>query len=338
MKSFFALSLFSVLLILSCGKSGSDFELEKGTPAYELANQLSQTIPYLDPEKNNVLVSTNKFEFTTGEVIYDMQKNMGNRSNQLTNLDENQLRDNINRFANYLGERKLLLAEAKKENISTSEAQIDSVLKLHFQRTGGEEKFLKLLDKNGQSIEDVKNDVGMDQTIQKYINDVIIAGIKINEDDIKKEYEEDKTATVRHILLSTKGKSESEKKAIKEKMENILAQAKNGKDFAELAKQYSEDPGSKANGGLYKDIRRGQMAKPFEDAAFSTPIGEISDVFETSYGFHILTVLERKKETRPFEEVRKTLENKMKQQKKREAFQQRLSDLKTQYEYKVIQF
>jgi parvulin-like peptidyl-prolyl isomerase len=267
-----------------------------------------------------------------------MQKNMGNRSGQLKNLDENQLRDNINRFANYLGERRLLLTEASKENVSTSKAQIDSVLKLHFQRTGGEEKFLKLLDKNGQSIEDIKNDVRIDQTIQKYINDVIIAGIKINEDDIKKAYQEDKAATVRHILLSTKGKSDSEKKQIKEKMEDILVQAKNGKDFAELAKQYSEDPGSKAKGGLYKDIRRGQMVKPFEDAAFSTPIGEISEVFETRYGFHILTVLERKKETRPFEEVRKELENKMKQQRKREAFQQRLSDLKEQYEYEVIQY
>lgn len=337
MKSFFVLCILLILYILSCGKSGGDFKLEKGTPAYELATQFSETIPYMNPDKNNVLISTDKFELTTGEVIYNIKKNMGNRSDQLKDLNENQLRENINRFANILGERKLLLTEARKENISSTKGQIDSVLKMQYQRAGGEENFIKFLETNGQSIKDIKNDISAGFTIQRYIKEVQ-DGVTVSEEEIQNAYNDVKTVTVRHILLTTQGKNDSEKQQLKEKMEEILTKAKNAEDFAELAKQYSEDPGSKAKGGLYENIHRGMMVKPFEDAAFSVPVGEISDIIETQYGYHILTVLDRKKETKPLEEVRQTIENNLKQQKKNEAFQQRLDDLKTQHEYRVIEY
>jgi parvulin-like peptidyl-prolyl isomerase len=138
-------------------------------------------------------------------------------------------------------------------------------------------------------------------------------------------------------LLTTRGKNDIEKLQQKEKMEEILAKAKSGEDFAELAKQHSEDPGSKGKGGLYENVQRGQMVKPFEEAAFSVPVGEISDIIETQYGYHILTVLDRKKETKSLEEVRETLEKNLKQQKSNEAFQNQLDDLKTQYEYEIVE-
>jgi hypothetical protein len=72
--------------------------------------------------------------------------------------------------------------------------------------------------------------------------------------------------------------------------------------------KFSEDPGSKNTGGLYENFPKGQMVKPFEDAAFTLPIGSLSDIVETPYGYHILKIIDRKKETKPYEEVKKDLE------------------------------
>jgi parvulin-like peptidyl-prolyl isomerase len=116
----------------------------------------------------------------------------------------------------------------------------------------------------------------------------------------------------------TQGKNDVEKQRIRKKMEGILARAKKGEDFAKLAQKYTEDPGSKSKGGLYEDFGRGKMVKPFEDAAFSVPVGEISDIVETRYGYHILKVVDRKKETRPYDEVRDEIEKNLKKKQKNE--------------------
>jgi len=70
------------------------------------------------------------------------------------------------------------------------------------------------------------------------------------------------------------------------------------------------------------------MVKPFEDAAFTVPIGEISDIVETNYGYHIIQVVDRKKETRPLEEVRAELEDTLKQTRQADAFQIHMDKLK----------
>lgn len=115
---------------------------------------------------------------------------------------------------------------------------------------------------------------------------------------------------VRHILLMTQGKPKEEVPKIKAKADDLLKQIKGGADFAELAKQNSEDPGSKANGGDLGWVVRGQTVKNFENTAFSMKPGDISPVITTEYGFHILK-LEDKQDARlqPFEEVKDQIAN-----------------------------
>jgi parvulin-like peptidyl-prolyl isomerase len=91
--------------------------------------------------------------------------------------------------------------------------------------------------------------------------------------------------------------------------------ARSGHDFAKLANTYSEDPGSNTKGGLYENIGRGDMVKPFDLAAFNLPVGQISDIVETSYGYHIIKVIERKKEERPLPEVKDELIREILEQK-----------------------
>jgi len=113
-----------------------------------------------------------------------------------------------------------------------------------------------------------------------------------------------------HILLMTVGgKTDAEVAEIKKKAEDILAQAKKkGANFEDLAKKYSEDPGSKAKGGDLGWLVQGQTVPEFEKAAFSLNKGEISDLIKTQYGFHIIKVLDKETaHTKTFDEVKDTL-------------------------------
>jgi len=96
----------------------------------------------------------------------------------------------------------------------------------------------------------------------------------------------------RHILLSTTNKPKDEVPKIQAQAENLLKQLKGGANFDELAKKYSQDPGSAQKGGDLGWVSRGQMVKNFEDSVFSLKDKELSGVITTEYGFHIIEVLE----------------------------------------------
>jgi peptidyl-prolyl cis-trans isomerase D len=118
----------------------------------------------------------------------------------------------------------------------------------------------------------------------------------------------------RHILLKTDGKSDAEKKAIKAKAEDLLKQLKNGADFAELAKKYSED-GTKDQGGELGWFVRNQMVPEFDSVAFSLKPKELSGVVTTQFGYHIIQVLEKDPaKLKPFEDVKDELAKEVRDQ------------------------
>jgi peptidyl-prolyl cis-trans isomerase D len=109
-------------------------------------------------------------------------------------------------------------------------------------------------------------------------------------------------------LLFTKGKTDAEVSEIRKKAEDVLKQAKKGSKFEDLAKKYSEDPGTKDKGGDLGWIVQGQTVKEFEQTAFALPPGGISDLVQTVYGFHIIKVLEKETaHTKTLAEVKDTL-------------------------------
>ena len=111
---------------------------------------------------------------------------------------------------------------------------------------------------------------------------------------VRKQQRTPSSVRASHILIQVyPDDSQKEKKLAREKIENILMQAKAGENFAELARKYSEGPSS-INEGDLGFFSRDMMVKPFEDAAFSLMKGEISDVVETQFGYHIIKVTDQK--------------------------------------------
>jgi peptidyl-prolyl cis-trans isomerase D len=127
---------------------------------------------------------------------------------------------------------------------------------------------------------------------------------------------------VRHILVSTQGKSDSEKKALKAKAEDLLKQLKNGADFAELAKKSSDDKGTGDRGGDLDWIVKGQMPPDFEAAAFALKPKELSGVVTTTLGYHIIQVLDKEEaHLKPFDDVKAGLADEIKKQQLSEKVQ-----------------
>lgn len=338
MKRFAALSLTLAFLLPGCDRKAENVGLMEGTPAYQLAKDLSAKVPSLDPAANNVLVRTKGFDVTTGEVLQAVRENVGARAAQLKDLEAAQLKSVIERSAVQLAEKKLLVDEAVKAKTAAPAGELEKALKAEYERAGGEQGFLDALKANELDIEHVKKSLGEQILINAFLDSRLSKEITVTPEDVAKACAADKTASVRHILLLTQGKTDTEKAGARKKIEEILAKAKAGDDFAALAKQYSEDPGSKDNGGLYEDFGRGAMVKPFEDAAFSVPIGELSGIVETNYGYHILKIVDRKKETRPLDEVKGEIEARLKQAKQQAAFTVYMTKLKEKAGFKTVGF
>ena len=145
--------------------------------------------------------------------------------------------------------------------------------------------------------------------------------VEVTEEEIKGYYEANKETEfkegeqvkARHILIKVpSGASDEEKKKLREKAEKILKEIKSGADFAEMARKYSEDEATKDKGGDLGWFGRGRMVKEFEDVAFSLKPGQVSDVVETVYGYHIIKVEDKKPERiKPLEEVRDEIRGKL---------------------------
>ncbi len=160
--------------------------------------------------------------------------------------------------------------------------------------------------------------------------DAVLAQVSVDPAEVKAQYEsnlkqygQEEERTASHILIAVKPDAkEEEKAAAKKRAEEIVAQAKaNPAKFAELAKQYSQDPGSAAQGGDLGSFARGTMVKGFDDAVFAMKVGDIVGPVQTDFGYHVIKLNGiTPAKVRPFEEVRPQIEADMKRQKSSAKF------------------
>jgi parvulin-like peptidyl-prolyl isomerase len=200
---------------------------------------------------------------------------------------------------------QLLLQKATDADRAAGQAEADTQYKKLIQQFGSEDAFKRQLNMVGMTPEQLRNKATQEATAKATLQrelkvSVTDAEVKAYYSNHSADFEEPEMVHVRHILLMTVDPSTRESlptntvAAKRKQIDDLLARAKKGEDFATLARQYSEDPGSKDNGGELPEFSRGQMAPEFEAAAFSLATNQISDVVTTVYGFHIIQLLDKK--------------------------------------------
>ena len=323
------------MFFMVCSKKSETPRYAKDSPEYSFFKNLSEKDSLLNPDQSNILVRTTKYTISTNDIMPDLYSQFSRYASNVANFSEEMVRNSVEQMATAKAMRELTLRGAANRNITVEESEVQAQMEQYYANSGGKEAFINQITQMGFTLEYVEKDVEKNLRSVKF-RDTILENVEVTEEEIQAAYNQGKTATVRHILKLTQGKTETEKQVIYEEMEEILKKARAGEDFAALAKQFSEDPGSKDNGGLYENFPRGQMVKPFEDASFSLPINSISDIVETTYGYHIIKIVDREQETRQLEEVRDEIHKSLLNSKQMVAYQQELEDLKKKYKYETI--
>ncbi len=307
-------------------------KLKEDSAEYTFAKEISVNIPILDPDLNKPLNETNKFNITTSDVFDALFKNFTNDLDKLKNLDSTRLKKIFNENAYPLAEKKMIITSAIEDGFDVSETELDSIMKIQYNKVGGKDKFEHYLKNNNIALDFIIKDYKNTILIQKFLLNAVKDSVKISQSEIQEKLMQVKSVTVRHILFKTSGLTAQSKVQRRKKMEKILDRARKGESFSKLAKSYSEDKGTNKNGGLIKNIKPGDMLERFDKVAFSLAIGEISEVFETPLGYHILTVIDRNKEDRSAAEI----EKKLIELKQKKTLPKIITTLKEKFEFVQI--
>ncbi|CAN5856877.1 peptidylprolyl isomerase [soil metagenome] len=147
-------------------------------------------------------------------------------------------------------------------------------------------------------------------------------------DDNAQQYSTPEQVRASHVLLKTEGKTEAD---VKKLAEDIAAKARAGADFAALAKKHSEDDTNNAKGGDLDFFGRGAMVPEFDEAAFAMEPGQVSDPVKTSFGYHIIKLMEKRPaSSRPLAEVQAQIEDQIKWQRAQDEAQRTADDIASQ--------
>ncbi len=294
--------------------------------------------PAVNP--NDVAVTVNGVKITEGQIEIAMAPHLrrfGANVSQLPPRMLGQMKLQIRpRVLDQLILQKLLEAEIQKVNITVTEQDvIDHLTEIAANRKVSLEDFKKRLASSGQDFEKIKKQVLESNGLKftKLIDSKIARKVKVTDKDVEKYYNDNKEkfkhpdlCTASHILISpdeieAKTDPNGAKAKAKAKAEELLKEVKtDNADFAALAKANSSDTYSATKGGdlgSFPKTGKGAMVPPFSDAAFSMKPGEISDVVESQFGFHIIKVTERKAAgTTPFEEAKEDIRKRLLQEQK----------------------
>jgi len=245
----------------------------------------------------------------------DIDKAMSMLGSDITPEQMNKLRHEV---LEKLIEEKILLQEAKRQEIKISPREVDEALNEVKRQFKSLEDFKKALKEEGLSEDSLRQEYE-ENLIKKELIDREI-NVMVSPEELKQIREEFAyQIKVRHILVKTKPEAIL-----------ILARLDKGEKFEDLAKKYSLDTGTKDKGGMIDFFTKGKMVKEFSEAAFALrKPGEISGIVETKFGFHIIQLVEKKELTdEELEEIVKAQQEKLRQAKFKEEFSRWISKLK----------
>ena len=233
--------------------------------------------------------------------------------------------------------RELLYQEGQKKGIAVKKETLEAEFQGLKNRFPNEEEFKNRLSSMKISEAEVKSQIERGLLIQELIDQQIAQKVVVPEKEVKGYYDshpdsfkQPEQVRASHILMKVDPKADASQKAeARKKIEELRQRLLKGEDFVTLAREFSEGP-SNVKGGDLGYFGRGQMVKPFEDAAFALNIGELSDVVETRFGYHLIKVTEKKPETIvAYADIKERLEQYLKDEKVQQEITVYVEGLKT---------
>jgi peptidyl-prolyl cis-trans isomerase C len=220
-----------------------------------------------------------------------------------------QMRQNA---VNNLVDKQLLKEQVEKEGLAPNDAEVKAEIDKVKAQYPDEAAFLQRLQALGLSEDDLREEISFNMAMQRLAVKHQDAAPDASPEEAQKYYDENRQQFLEpegvrasHILIrSAATDPDTAKSAARARAEAALADVKGGRDFATVAKEKSEDPGSAPNGGDVQFFARGRMVPEFEQAAFALQVGEISPIVQTQFGYHIIKVTDKRAAREvPFAEV-----------------------------------
>jgi peptidyl-prolyl cis-trans isomerase C len=272
------------------------------------------------------VVIVNDIPITEADVTLEIKRILFQAKAMQKPLDQSMVLSMRDKVIDSLINRELLYQQSKKKGITTDETDIDNSIDQIKQRLEAGQSFESLLAEMGIAIETMRTQVGQASAIQKLLEVEVYPQAMVSEKDSRIFFENNpqyfkkpEEVKASHILIQVApDASDEEKLAARKKIEDIQKKIEAGDDFADLARQYSEGP-SNVNGGDLGYFDRRKMVKPFADTAFDLKPGQVSNIVETRFGFHLIKVYDKRaKSAYVFEDIKDRLGELLQQQKMQE--------------------
>jgi len=318
---FVSLLLLAALVALSC------------EPAEPVAN--------IEPESKKVVIFEGG-EVTLGEVQeFAEQNGLGELS-----PGSPQFEAAVQQIMPTLVDVEIAKAYAEEHGITVSESEVNEEIErikdqivqqaqAQGMNVGREEAFQQALEQAGITEEQLRTQIREQLPVQK-VQARVASDVQASQGEVERFYEENKELQfttpeqrcARHILFN---------KDQREKAEEVKGQLQNGADFAELAKEYSQDPGSAENGGDLGCVGKGETVPSFEKAIFNANEGEIVGPVESEFGYHVIEVTEiRAKSTQPLSEVESQIREQLSTDEQAEKFSNWVQEQREQRDVKYL--
>jgi peptidyl-prolyl cis-trans isomerase C len=212
---------------------------------------------------------------------------------------------------------RLLVQESTARKTAVTDAALDERMSQIRSQFPSEEVFLQQLQQRQMTVDTLREDTRAGMRITAMLEAELGAKTAVTPEQVNDFYVKNPAAfqqgervKASHILVRVQANADAgEREKARAKAAGILADVKAGKDFAALAKEHSDDPGSGSQGGDLGYFQRGQMVPPFEEAAFALSVGQVSDLVPSDFGYHIIRVTDRQPgRTQPLAEVQSDIE------------------------------
>jgi len=243
------------------------------------------------------IILKSEVDFLTESLAYQEEIDPRKEPSRFQKLWEQVLESKIN--------EKIILVKARQDSVELPDEEVNMAMEQNLNqlitRFGSQDRMEKALGYDIATIKKMSRKILREQLLIERFRQIFFQKIQVSREEVRKFYNEKKDSlgtipasfNISHILLEIKPRGKSIQKS-KAKIDSIKMMLEDGADFAKLAKKYSEDPGSKDNGGELGYFSKGELVPEFEKVAFSLSKGEISDVVRTEFGFHIIKLIDKK--------------------------------------------